>query len=54
MEHVRTKVEPYLVDRSHTEDIMTVQKMIQNNEIWDVVANYISDDPFAPHEFIEN
>jgi len=54
LDHVRTKVEPYIVDRSHTEDIVTVQKMIQNNEIWDVVSNFIDDDPFAPLEFIEN
>ena len=42
---VRSKVEPYHKDRSFTEDIEIVQKMIKNNDIWEAVNEYLEIDP---------
>jgi len=42
---VREKVPPFVKDRAFTDDIMAVQQMIKNNEIWETVAEYLDSDP---------
>ena len=42
---VRSKVEPFVKDRAFTPDIEVVQGMIENNLIWETVAQYLDHDP---------
>ena len=42
---VRSKVEPYIQDRAFTDDIEALRVMIENNDIWNTVSQYIDHDP---------
>ena len=42
---VRSKVPSFVKDRAFTADIKNVQKMIAENQIWEVVSKYLDSDP---------